>query len=292
MGGMPYAIEIESQLVTQKMYFITRVQSTNPSARIRRICLSRLDLNSWQCTFQFVVYYIARVTLWHFRNTKNSMKRATKREIKTNPSAGKTEYRARQPSLFESRHLANSESTARLKKEWRKLSRRTHGGVGSLGHRKESRPLDKKLWTHLILKSEKACGAFGFLRPKNQLFIAKLFEKKALKFHVTIQSFANVGNHLHVKLKFANRDDFQNFLRSITSLIARFVTGARKGKPFGKFWDGLAYTRVVTTKKEELLLRGYLKANRIEAILSKSQRELFLLKFNSWVRKLDRNGGP
>jgi hypothetical protein len=229
-------------------------------------------------------------------------------------------YRSRQPSLFESRHLLakklektadkltathdgaksaakemakkTASDAAKLKKEWQKLSRRSHGGDQTVGRRKEFRPLDKKKWTHLILKSEKAVGAFGLLRPKNQIFIAELLDKKARKFNVAIQSYANVGNHLHMKLKFANREDFQNFLRSITTLIARFVTGARKGKPFGKFWQGLAYTRVVTTKKEELQLRGYIAANLIEVGSSKSERNSYLTEFNAWVRKLHRSAGP
>ncbi len=200
----------------------------------------------------------------------------------------KKKYHARQPSLFQSDHIGEKESIG-LKEEWRKLSRRTHGGDQAKGQRKEFRPLDKKKWTHLILKSTRATGALSFLRPKNQIFIAKTLEKKARKFGVTIHSSANVGNHLHIKLRFKNRSEFQNFLRSMTTLISRFVTGARKGKPFGKFWDSLAYTRVVTSKKEELQLRGYIEANQIEASVSKSVRFQFLKEFNDWIQTLGKD---
>lgn len=147
-------------------------------------------------------------------------------------------------------------------------------------------PLDKNKWTHLILKSSKAKGAYNLLQAKNEIFIAKTIAKKANKFGVTIHSNVNVGNHLHLKIKFRSREKFQDFLRSVARLIARFVTGARKGKPFGKFWDALAYTRVVTTRKEELQLGGYVTANELEAGTSKAAREDYLAKFNAWVESL------
>ncbi len=75
----------------------------------------------------------------------------------------------------------------------------------------------------------------------------------------------------------------------MTTVISRFVTGARKGKPFGKFWDSLAYTRVVTSKKEELQLRGYIEANQMEASVSKSVRFQFLKDFNDWVQTLGKD---
>ncbi len=197
-------------------------------------------------------------------------------------------HRARQPSLFESDAI-ESRAAPLLKQEWKKLSRRTHGGSQSEGSRKEFRPLDKKRWLHLILKSDKAKGRNSLLTPANKLFIERLIAAKARKFGVRVESLANVGNHLHIKLKFDSRTGFQNFLRSITSQIARFVTKARRGYPFGKFWNGLAYTRVITSRKEELGLRGYIEANQIEARSSKASREKYLSKFNAWVESLKTN---
>jgi hypothetical protein len=219
------------------------------------------------------------------------MKPATQSKIKTSKPIAKQSYRARQPSLFQSVHL-NDEAKPSLTKEWKKLSRKTHGGAHANGNsrtagkRKEFRPLDARRSLHLILKSDQAKGKYGLLVPRNQIFIAKTLEAKAKKFAVTIQSQANVGNHIHLKLRFRSKAQFQNFLRSITTLIARFVTGARKGKPFGRFWSGLAYTRVVTSAKEDLQLGGYIEANRIEAKASKIEREKFLEDFNAWVKRL------
>ena len=191
----------------------------------------------------------------------------------------------------------------------RKYGRTTHGGIDSKGRRKEYRPLSEKKWIHLTLKSEKAKGPWSFLTPKNQQIIREILKSKSKKWGVQIAEVVNVGNHLHIKLKFKYREGFQNFLRSVTALIARKITNARRGykitgqqisaqtnlklskdtkttdrKPSEeKFWQGLAFTRVIKTKLEELQLRGYFKANRLQAAKGQRAREEYLQKFNEWI---------
>ena len=113
--------------------------------------------------------------------------------------------------------------------------------------------------------------------------IRRILREKSKKFGVTIADGANVGNHLHLKIKIQNRDGFQKFLKAVTCLIARRITGARKGFKFGRFWQGLAFTRVLTSSLEELNLKGYIKANRIQAKKGVAAREQFLKQFNAWV---------
>ncbi|MBS1970317.1 MAG: transposase [Bdellovibrionales bacterium] len=168
----------------------------------------------------------------------------------------------------------------------RKYGRTTHGGVDSKGRRKEYRPLSEKKWTHLTLKSEKAKGPWSFLTPKNQQIIREILKSKSKKWGVQIAEVVNVGNHLHIKLKFKYREGFQNFLRSVTALIARKITNARRGHASGKFWQGLAFTRVIKTKLEELQLRGYFKANRLQAAKGQRAREEYLQKFNEWITRI------
>lgn len=50
----------------------------------------------------------------------------------------------------------------------------------------------------------------------------------------------NFGNQIQIVVRVQTRESFQNFLRSLSALIVRRITGARKGRPFGKFWDSLA----------------------------------------------------
>jgi hypothetical protein len=178
------------------------------------------------------------------------------------------------------------------KNEWRDLARRTHGGAASRGRRKRQRPLAKKKWIHLVLKSDCAVGGRSFLTAKNKVFVARLLKQKANKFGVKIADFANVGNHLHLKIRIVGRPEFGRFLKSVTTQIARFVTGARRGHPFGRFWQGLAYTRVLTSRYEELQLRGYIAANRLEAELPGAKgrvaREKWLAEFNRHIQSLRR----
>lgn len=169
-------------------------------------------------------------------------------------------------------------------RETRKRYGRTqHGGLQTKGHRKLERPLSTTRPIHLVLKSHKAKGELSFLTHKNKPFIESLIKEKAKKFGVRISEFVNVGNHLHLKIRITSRERFQKFLKSITTLIARKITGARRGITFGKFWQGQAFTRVLNSKFEELNLYGYIKANKIEAVDSKAAREEYLKKFNAWV---------
>ena len=96
----------------------------------------------------------------------------------------------------------------------------------------------------------------------------------------------NVGNHLHLKLKPLSQDSLKNFLKSVTGLIARRVTGAKRGRRFGSFWDGLAFSRVLRSSAEELYLKGYFKANRIQRAQGERAREAFLKEFRAWVKTI------
>lgn len=173
----------------------------------------------------------------------------------------------------------------------KKYGRTTHGGTASKGKRKEFRPLSTKRAIHVVLKSDKAKGALSFLLPKNKLLVEKILKEKARKFGVKIADLANVGNHLHLKVRAQSRQSFQKFLKAVTCLIARKMTGARKGKKFGRFWQGLAFTRVLTSAFEELQLKGYIDANRFQASQGYKQREAYLSEFNSWVYKLKTESG-
>jgi hypothetical protein len=180
--------------------------------------------------------------------------------------------KSKQLSLFES------------SKDGRRYGRTEYGGAQTKGFRKLERPLSTKKWIHLVLKSDKAIGQFSFLAFNNKAKVEALLKRKAKKFGVQIGELVNVGNHFHLKVKITSRPSFGNYLRSVTNLIARVVTGARKGKSFGRFWQGLAYTRVLKTSLEELRLKGYFEANRIEATRSISARAQFLKEFNRWVK--------
>lgn len=135
---------------------------------------------------------------------------------------------------------------------------------------------------HLVLRSSKASGALSFLHRKNKVKVEGVVRHQASKFDVRIAKFATVGNHLHLMLRFSRRKNFQKFLKSVTALIARFITGARRGNPFGKFWDALAFTRVLVTPKERAIVVKYVSANVVEAANGKVARESYLNYRQPW----------
>jgi REP element-mobilizing transposase RayT len=165
-------------------------------------------------------------------------------------------------------------------------ARTTHGGMRTKGRRKTKRPLSTKHALHVVLKSKKAIGQRSFF--KHQQRIHRILNQYGKRYGVQIKDSVNMGNHIHLKIKITERKYFQNFLRTVTALIARKVTGASKGNKFGKFWDGLVFTRVVKTSFEERQLTGYFHANRVQKKKGYQAREEFLELFNKWLLQLRR----
>jgi REP element-mobilizing transposase RayT len=170
------------------------------------------------------------------------------------------------------------------KNEMRYFKTYTHGGTSLKKRRKVKRPLIPGLITHVVFKSSKARGEFNFY--KNKKLAEGLLKERSNKFFVKVLAFVNMGNHLHLKVKFKDKKHFQSFLKTFAALLARKITGARRGISFGKFWDGLVYTRVLTSAFEELGLRGYFEGNHIERELGYQTRKEYLKKFNRYLYRL------
>lgn len=103
------------------------------------------------------------------------------------------------------------------------------------------------------------------LRPIHAIRIKKLVYRRAEMSGVKIFEYANSGNHLHLLVRATSKDGFKRFLRTITGIIARRITGAVKGRATGKFWDELAYTRIVTWGRDLFNTRFYVLMNELEA---------------------------
>lgn len=155
-------------------------------------------------------------------------------------------------------------------------SRLAHGGDLAKGKRKLIRPLDPRKPLLITMRASRAVGRYSMIAKK--LEVGDVVDKVARKNGVTIHKCANNGNHLHMLVSFKRRDQFQRFLRIVTGWIARLVTGARKGKPFGKFWDELAHSRVVIGRKAFQYAEEYVIANQIESVEGSKGREWFLRK--------------
>jgi REP element-mobilizing transposase RayT len=140
-----------------------------------------------------------------------------------------------------------------------------HGGDVRRGRRKLARPFDPRRALHLTLHSERAKGAWSMLKFDNARAIERLIGRLAKENRVKIYEFANSGNHLHFLLRAKDHEGFKRFLRTLTALTARIVTGAKKGNPKGKFWDGLAWSTLVNWGRQFFDARYYVIQNMLEA---------------------------
>jgi len=143
-----------------------------------------------------------------------------------------------------------------------KPPKKVHGGANSVEREKIARPIETKKPMHLILRSSRAKGSWSFLRRHRE--IEAILQGTAKRFHIRIYRFANVGNHIHLLVQAKARKDFQNFLRVLAQAIVFLVTGARKGNPIGKFWDALAFSRIVEWGRDWKGMLTYLEKNLLE----------------------------
>src|SRR5262252_4098119 len=145
------------------------------------------------------------------------------------------------------------------------LNRTEHGGAVRRGRRKLERPISVRRPMHVVLKSERARGAWSM--RKHERAIREALRACVSRSGVRVYEFANVGSHLHLLVRARRRGAFQRFLRTFAGIVARVVTGARRGQPLqgGPFWSTLAWSRVVAWGRDFWGVRHYVFRNRIEA---------------------------
>ena len=142
-----------------------------------------------------------------------------------------------------------------------------HGHDLRKGKRKIARPIDPKRPLHVVLRASQARGEWSMLHKRNKSRIFLLINQWAEQFGVEIYRFSNVGNHLHVLVLPGSRKGFQSFLRVVTGAIAFLVTGTRKGRELKKrFWDTLAFSRVVSWGREFKAVSVYFAKNLLEGL--------------------------
>lgn len=129
-----------------------------------------------------------------------------------------------------------------------------------------ARPISTKKPMHLVLKSSVAKGSNSFLAPQNNKKIKAHLVKLSRQFGVRIQNAANVGNHLHLVLKFSNRRRYKPFICALTGAIARTVIQQSSGtlEKIDKFWDFRPFSRIVEGLRAFQILRDYLLINRLQ----------------------------
>jgi len=141
-----------------------------------------------------------------------------------------------------------------------------HGGNVRKRKRKIARPWNSALPVHMVLRSSRARGQWSLL--ENEVFgrVAQLARVLAARFGVVLYRYANSGNHIHILARAPSRPSLQSFLRVFAGQTAQLVTHAAKGRPIGKFWDRIAYSRIVSWGREFRCVGAYVKMNEHEAL--------------------------
>jgi len=143
--------------------------------------------------------------------------------------------------------------------------RKTHGGSVRKGKRKLSRPWDPKRAHHVVLRASDRAPTT--LSERGRKIVNEELIRARMRFSVRVIEFANCGDHIHLLLRSKNQstDDLKNFLRLFAGRVAQRITGARKGKPFGRFWALLAWSRVVEWGRALKVAAAYVRLNFMEA---------------------------
>lgn len=121
------------------------------------------------------------------------------------------------------------------------------------GRRKTARPLDPKLPLHLVLRAN--------VNSKTSLlvhlgWVEFYLQKFGQRFGVKIYRKATVSNHIHLLLKFPNRECYIKFVRAFTGALS---------KKFEVEWSCRPFSRIVTWGRDFRSAGEYVQQNELEA---------------------------
>src|ERR1700679_1022251 len=92
------------------------------------------------------------------------------------------------------------------------------GGELLKNKRKSKRPLSTKKPIHNVLRANlKTSGSF--LKHRN--IINAVIKKYAERFNIRVYKQGLARDHIHLVTKFENREDHNNFVRSVTGVLAK-----------------------------------------------------------------------
>lgn len=133
---------------------------------------------------------------------------------------------------------------------------KSFGGELLREKRKTYRPITSQKPIHLVLRSQMVLSHGGFKAHRKQ--VQDIIYKFSQRYNVKIYSLVLCSNHLHFVLRYKDKIEFQNFLRTITGLIAKSIS-SDKG-----FWLHRPFTRVLSWGRDFENALNYVDKNQLE----------------------------
>ena len=118
---------------------------------------------------------------------------------------------------------------------------------------------------HVVMRAEKARGILSLRNPRNFSMVNHWIKTFAKRFDVKIYRYSINSNHVHIALRAKTRESFQNYLRATAGVIGLKILNAAKIKAKGRFWDLLAFSRIVEWGRGYEILLKYVLQNQLEA---------------------------
>jgi len=152
------------------------------------------------------------------------------------------------------------------------------GGNLLCGKRKSARPLSTKKPIHLILK----CSGKSVFNPTNRK-LENLIRNQANKYGIKIYEVALNWTHVHLLIKLPSREAYVAFIRTVTSLIVRFVSKAN-GMNLKSIFNLRPFTKILSWGRQFQTVVEYIELNTLEAL------GLIVRSKKDSVRKKSRHG--
>jgi len=128
------------------------------------------------------------------------------------------------------------------------------GGELLRGKRKSRRPLTTKKSVHSVLRADTKKSS-SFLKHRNKINLT--LQKFSKRFGIKIYRKGLAHDHIHFILKFENRQDYANFVRAVSGVLAKFL----KIK-----WLYRPYTRVIEWGRDFKRACTYVFQNELEGL--------------------------
>ncbi len=115
------------------------------------------------------------------------------------------------------------------------------------------------------MRATRARAGWSMLHERNKGKVCLLVLDTAERYEIDLHDWVNVGNHMHLLFQAPSRKQMQAFLRVLPQRIVFVITGTKRSREIGKFWDQLAHSRIIKWGREYEAMKRYLWKNKLEA---------------------------